>query len=95
MYAKSEEVAKLQDDSSRERSQIEEKVKKAEVRNADLNTPRGFESYVRTTYPVVKEGEGVIVIYDDTGSPVVPVREDISLWERTILLWQRVTASKK
>lgn len=95
LYAKSEEVAKLQDDSSRERSQIEEKVKKAEARNAELNTPRGFESYVRTTYPVVKEGEGVIVIYDDTGSPVVPVREDISLWERIILLWQRVTVSKK
>ena len=95
LYAKSEEVAKLQDDSSRERSQIEEKVQKAEVRNADLNTPRGFESYVRTTYPVVKEGEGVIVIYDDTGSPVVPVREDISLWERTILLWQKITTSKK
>jgi hypothetical protein len=39
-----------------------------------IATDRGFENYVRTTYPVVKEGEGVIVVYDAQTSPVAPVR---------------------
>jgi hypothetical protein len=35
---------------------------------------------------MVKEGEGVIVVYDASTSPVVEVRKDISLSER-ITLW--------
>ena len=83
------EVAKLRNDSTLERKDLEDKVVKAGDKNASIITPRGFESYVRMTYPVVKEGEGVIVIYDDTKSPVSEVREDMTIWERFIVLWQR------
>ena len=84
------ETAKLRNDSAMERTDLENKVKQAQVQNEAIITPRGFENYVRTTYPVVKEGEGVIVIYEDTNSPVSPVRSDMNIWERFIVLWRKV-----
>lgn len=76
------EVSKLRNDSLLERKDLEDKVAKAKEKNEAIVTPRGFENYVRTTFPVVKEGEGVIVIYDDVKSPVSDVREDMTIWER-------------
>ena len=83
------EVAKLRDDSEQTRNTLTDKVTQAEKQGEDIATPRGFESYVRTTYPVVREGEGVIVIYDGDKSPVSPVREDMNVWERLLVLWHR------
>lgn len=81
------EVAKLRNDSLAERKIVTEKVAKAQQQSDEMATPRGFESYVRTTYPVVKEGEGVIVVYDGDKSPVSKVREDMNVWERLLVLW--------
>ena len=83
------ETAKLRDDSLAERRELEDKVAKAQAKNDAIATPRGFETYVRTTYPVVKEGEGVIVIYDETKSPVSSVRENVTIWEHLILFWNK------
>ena len=83
------ETAKLRNDSLTERRELEDKVAKAQAKNDAIATPRGFETYVRTTYPVVKEGEGVIVIYDDAKSPVSSVRENVTIWEHCILFWNR------
>lgn len=83
------EVSKLRNDSLKDRQELEAKVAAAQKQNDDMSTQRGFENYVRTTYPVVKEGEGVIVIYDGDKSPVSPVREDMNVWERLLVLWHR------
>ncbi len=88
------ESAKLRNDSAVERKALEDKVAKAEAKNADIATPRGFENYVRTTYPVVKEGEGVIVIYDEANNLVSPVREDMTIWERLLVWWNRFVSRK-
>lgn len=84
------EVAKLRDDSLAERKILTDKVVKSQQQSDEIATPRGFESYVRTTYPVVKEGEGVIVIYDEGKSPVSQVRADMNVWERLLVLWHSV-----
>lgn len=81
------EVSKLRDDSKTERQNITEKVEKAKKESEEIATPRGFESYVRTTYPVVKDGEGVIVVYDGDKSPVSQVRSDMNVWERFLVFW--------
>jgi len=83
------EVSKLRNDSMAERGVLTDKVAQAQKQNDDIATPRGFESYVRTTYPVVKEGEGVIVIYEEDKSPVSRVREDMNVWERLLVMWHR------
>jgi uncharacterized protein YlxW (UPF0749 family) len=83
------DVAKLRKESLTERNDLENKVKTAEEKNDAIVTDRGFEAYVRTTYPVVKQGEGVIVIYDDAKSPVSKVREDITIWEGLLLWWNK------
>ncbi|MBP6948999.1 MAG: hypothetical protein KBB50_02925 [Candidatus Pacebacteria bacterium] len=88
------EVTKIRDDSKNERRIVMEKVAKAQLKSDEIATPRGFESYVRTTYPVVKEGEGVIVIYDGDTSPVSQVRADMNVWERFLVFWQRFSERK-
>ena len=81
------EVSKLRDEASKDKEIVAEKVAKATKQSDGIATPRCFDSYVRNTYPVVKEGEGVIVIYDQDKSPVSQVRADMNIWERLLIFW--------
>lgn len=83
-------VDKLREESSVSRQDLEQKVERARSKNEEIGTDRGFEAYVRSTYPVVKEGEGVIVIYDEKTSPVAEVRSDMTIWERLVVYWNKV-----
>jgi hypothetical protein len=83
------EVSKLRDESKKERDILTEKVAQSQKQSDAINTPQGFESYVRTTYPVVGEGEGVIVIYDEDKRPVSQVKEDMTFWERLLVLFNK------
>lgn len=82
------EVGALRDESVKEKTLLQEKVDKSKAQNEAIATPRGFEAYVRSTYPVVKEGEGVIVVYEEGKSPVSEVRKTMTIWERFIIFWQ-------
>lgn len=82
------EVTKLRNDSAKERDELQKKVDRASKQTEAIGTERGFESYIRTTYPVVKSGEGVIVIYDDDKVPVSPVRNEMTVWERLSIWWK-------
>lgn len=82
------DVTKLRNDSQKEKEELQRKVDKAQKQTDLIGTQRGFEAYVRTTYPVVKKGEGVIVIYDDAKSPVSTVREQITMWEQVNIWWK-------
>ena len=82
------DVAKLRDDSVKERGELQKKVDTAQKQTDLIQTERGFENYVRTTYPVVKKGEGVIVIYDDNKVPVSPVRQTMTFWEHLGIWWK-------
>lgn len=88
------EVSRLRAESLAERQDLEMKVKRAEEKNDALSTQRGFESYVRTTYPVVKEGEGVIVIYDENKNSVAEVKSDMTIWEHTKVFLQGLFAKE-
>lgn len=81
------DVAKLRNDSAKEREELQKKVDKAQTETDLISTQRGFEAYIRTTYPVVKKGEGVIVIYDDNKVPVSTVREKMNVWEHFNIWW--------
>ena len=89
------EVSKLRNDSIKEREELERKVDVARKQTEAIGTTRGFESYIRTTYPVVKKGEGVIVIYDDDTVPVSSVREEMTVWERLSIWWKDVFKDKE
>lgn len=82
------EVSKLRNDSIKERDELERKVDVARKQTDAISTQRGFEAYVRTTYPVVKKGEGVIVVYDDDKVPVSAVRDQVTLWEGIGIWWK-------
>lgn len=87
-------VEKLRKESALERQELEAKVAKAEEKNALIATERGLENYVRTTFPVVKEGEGVIVIYDQEKSPVADVRSEMTVWEQLQVFFRDLFAKK-
>jgi hypothetical protein len=82
------EVTKIRNDSVKERDELQKKVDTAQAQTDLIGTQRGFEAYIRTTYPVVKKGEGVIVIYDDDKVPVSTVREDMTVWEHLNVWWK-------
>jgi hypothetical protein len=84
------DVAKLRDDSIKEREELQRKVDKAQAQTDLISTQRGLEAYIRTTYPVVKKGEGVIVIYDDNKVPVSTVRDKMTVWEHLNIWWNNV-----
>lgn len=84
------EVNKLRNDTAKEKATLTEKVAIAQKQNSAIATDRGFEEYVRTTYPVVKDGEGVIVLYDEGKNPVSAVRTSMTVWERIIVWLQSV-----
>ena len=81
------DVAKLRDDSLKERQELQKKVNIAQEQTDLISTQRGLDAYIRKTYPVVKKGEGVIVIYDDNKVPVSTVREDMTVWEHFMIWW--------
>lgn len=83
-------TARLQAESAEDRKELEEKVRKAELKTASIKTERGMEAYIRSTYPVVENGEGVIVVYDTSVSPVTAVREDMTFWESLLIWWRNV-----
>jgi hypothetical protein len=87
-------VKKLEQESAAERHDLEQKVERAQEKNDAIATNRGFESYVRTTYPVVKDGEGVIVVYDTDKSPVAAVKADMTIWERFQVYLQGLFSKK-
>jgi len=87
-------ASSLREESAILRKDLEEKVVKAGDKEESIKTERGFETYVRTTYPVVQKGEGVIVVYDAPTSLVTPVREDMTVWERLLVLWHRFIPTK-
>ena len=81
------DVVKLRNDSLKEREELQKKVEKAQKETDFISTQRGLEAYIRTTYPVVKNGEGVIVIYDDDKVPVSTVRNKMTFWEHVTIWW--------
>ena len=83
------DVAKLRNESEKEKGELQKKVDKAQKDVDTISTTRGFEAYIRTTYPVVKKGEGVIVIYDDNKVPVTQVREKVTVWESFNIWWNK------
>lgn len=65
---------------------LRENEAKTRVKIEKLSTPEGVEEAIRNRYRAAKEGEGLVVITEDTrGSvvaPLIPVREKKSLWQQ-------------
>jgi hypothetical protein len=81
-------AGKLRDEALLKQSETTKQLERADTRLAAIQTERGFEDYVRTTYPVAKRGEGVIVVYEQDASPVTAVREHMTVWERIMVFMQ-------
>ena len=86
---KRHDAIKLRDDSQKEVDELQRKVDTSKKQTEAISTKRGYEAYIRTTYPVVKKGEGVIVIYDDNKSPVSTVRDKVTALEQMSIWWRK------
>lgn len=66
-------VEKEEDES---RLKLENNKQKLE----NINTESGKEKYIRETFPVKKEGEGLIIVYDDQAS-TYEIPKKVSNWD--------------
>ena len=51
-----------------------------------ISTERGLDGYIRQAYPVVKDGEGVITLYNSSTTNIINVDIEPSLWEK-VSIW--------
>lgn len=75
----------LTKDATDERDALREKYERANERYENINTDRGMEEYIREVYPVVKNGEKVIVLTEPKQDAVMPVKSDLTLEEKIVL----------
>ncbi len=47
-----------------------------------ISTERGVEGYIRQAYPVVKDGEEVITLYNSSTTNIINVEIEPSIWRR-------------
>lgn len=87
------DVEKIRNDTEIKKNELQDKVNIDDIRNTKIKTVNGIDEYVRSTLPVVKEGEGVIVVYDNNNNVVIPARNDLNIWERFII-WFNKTIGK-
>lgn len=85
---KSEEVKKNKDMLLRERASLEEHQQQLEANLARLKTDQGVEEAIREKFPVVKEGEGMVVIVDQ--APVVSDEKVPSTTEKFVSFMKRL-----
>lgn len=66
MYTKSREAVRNKKAAEAELQELKDKEARLTKEIETLKTPEGAEAMLRSKYPVVKEGEGVVVIVDDS-----------------------------
>ena len=64
-----------------EKRQENEKLVNIQNKISDINTDKGKDKYIRETYSVSKNGEGVIVIYNSPES-TYSIEKDDSYWKK-------------
>jgi regulator of replication initiation timing len=82
LYEKRNEIVAERNVKEEELRIENEKLRKAQEKKDFLETERGKEEYIRTTFPVAKEGEKVIIVYDDKKSGVSPVKKERTTSEK-------------
>ena len=71
-------------------NKLAELQKKREIFTADvakLNTESGIEDSIREKFPVVKEGEGLMVVVDEKNTSIDKSTEKKSFWSY-LLFWR-------
>jgi hypothetical protein len=82
LYQKRNDIVVERNKKEEELRLHNEKLAAAQNKKAFLESERGKEEYIRTTFPVAKEGEGVIIVYDDNKQVVSPVKKEMSSMEK-------------
>lgn len=88
LYTKRNEIVKEREKKEEELQKEQGKLQVARDKKEYLETDRGREEYLRTTFPVASQGEGVIIVYDDNKRAVSPVKRDLSTKEKLIHFWR-------
>ena len=74
----------LKEQSSRELQELQTRQQRLESDIASLKSERGQEEIIRENFQVTKEGEGVVVIIDDTQKPEELEKKEKSFFQKII-----------
>ena len=64
----------------KEEAEYKKKLSAAQDKLNNINTEEGKDKYIRSTYPVKKSGEELVVVYD-TASSTYEIPKSKSFWE--------------
>ncbi len=84
LMRKNKDTRLLKDQASRELTELENRRQKLEADIASLESERGQEEVIRENFQVTKEGEGVVVIVDDTQKSEEVEEKEESFLEKII-----------
>lgn len=87
MWGKNEEAKTSRLRVESELAAVEARFGAAERRVKRLETPRGQEAEVRRNFPVAREGERVVIIFDESASTTIPDGKKPAGWWKS--LWTR------
>ena len=81
LYEKRNDIVAERNKKEQELKDAERKLSDTKEKKVFLESERGKEEYIRTTFPVVRDGEGVIIVYDDKKESVTQVKKELSTKE--------------
>ena len=84
LIRKNNDTKLLKEQSSRELQELQTRQQRLESDIASLKSERGQEEIIRENFQVTKEGEGVVVIIDDTQKPEELEKKEKSFFQKII-----------
>lgn len=87
VYMKERESSKLRREAELHRSELTTRELKLSASIGSLETERGKEQALRDAYEVGKEGEGMVLIVDQTPSTTVPTYIPKQTWFQRFFWW--------
>lgn len=77
-------IREVRDRTERDLNEVTANNLKAINKLRIISTERGIDGYIRQAYPVVKDGEGVITLYNSSTTNIINVAIEPSIWEKFI-----------
>jgi len=84
IYKKASFAKQKRDEAVKELQSLQERKESLSLSVASLDTKRGIEEEVRSKFGVVKEGEEVVVIIDETSDKKSPESKKSGFWHTVV-----------
>ncbi len=75
-------IKEVRDKAQKDLVEVDSKYEISTEKLKTISTVRGVDGYIRQAYPVVKNGEEVITLYNSSTTNIINVNISPSIWDR-------------